>query len=146
MNLSRHEQGYLMRLFRKIQRYFSHHWVWLNIYDKFIDTEQTSENIYHTHLWHTKYSNLAEVRWQLSHMMYTMYTKLLHCIEKPVGEVLLYMYMYNVRRMGGEPPLVKKLLISPTPPPPPLTWKPPPPPPPNFYSLIPSPPKVNSSH
>ena len=127
MNLSRHEQGCLMRLFRKIQRYFSHHWVWLNIwYDKFIDTEQTSKNIYHTHLWHTKCSNLAEVRWKLSHMIYTMYTKLLHCIEKPVGEVLLYMYMYNVRRMGGEPPLVKNLLISPTPPPPPLTWKNPP--------------------
>ena len=127
MNLSRHEQGCLMRLFRKIQRYFSHHWVWLNIwYDKFIDTEQTSEIIYHTHLWHTKCSNLAEVRWQLSHMMYMMYTKLLHCIEKPVGEVLLYMHMYNVRRMGGEPPLVKNLLISPTPPPPPPTWKNPP--------------------
>ena len=59
-------------------------------------------------------------------MMYMMYTKLLHCIEKPVGEVLLYMHMYNVRRMGGEPPLVKNLLISPTPPPPPPTWKNPP--------------------
>ena len=50
------------------------------------------------YLRHTKCSNLAEVRWPLGQMMYMMYTKLLHCIKKPVGEVLLYVYeiTYNV--------------------------------------------------
>ena len=34
--ISRHEQVCLMRLFPKIQRYFSHHWTWLNIFMMFI--------------------------------------------------------------------------------------------------------------
>ena len=90
---------------------------------------------------HTKCSNLAEVRWPLLHMMYLMYTELLHCICKPVGKVLLYMYMYYMYHMyniyiyiytyihtyrifptegmGGVPPTAKNLVI----------------PAPNFYSL-----------
>ena len=43
--------------------------------------------MYHINLWHTKCSNLAEVRWPLWHMMYVMCTELLHCIRKPVGKV-----------------------------------------------------------
>ena len=61
-----------------------------------MDTVHTNENLYHIYLQHTKCSNLAEVRWPFGHMMYMMYTKLLHCIKKPVGKVLLYMYMYNI--------------------------------------------------
>ena len=29
-------------------------------------------------------------------MMYVIYTELPHCIQKPVGKVILYMYMYNM--------------------------------------------------
>ena len=138
--------------FMFFERYFFHHWAWLNmfmtwwIYDVIIycitNTVQTSENIYHIYLWHTKCLNLEEVRWSLWHMMYVMYTELLHYIYKPVGKVLLYMYMYNMYniyiykyiyiyiyiyniyiypafrplgRCGESPPPSKNLLIYPTP-------------------------------
>ena len=46
------------------ERYFFHHWVWLNMFMWYIycitNTEQTSENIYHICLWHSNCSNLAE--------------------------------------------------------------------------------------
>ena len=30
------------------------------------------------------------------HMIYVINSEILHCIEKPLGKVLLFMYMYNV--------------------------------------------------
>ena len=105
----RHEQVCLMKLLRKIQRYFSHHWAWLNIwYDKFVVlwTLNKQENIYHIYLWHTKCTNLADVRWSLGHMMHMMYTKLI--------------YIYRERGwMGWVLPPAKNVIISPT-------WKNPP--------------------
>ena len=67
------------------ERYFFHHWAWLNMFMMWYiycitNTEETSENIYHIYLWHTKCLNLAEVRWPLWNMMYVMCTELLHCI------------------------------------------------------------------
>ena len=57
----------------------------------YYEPEQASENIYHIYLWHTKCSNLAEVRWPIWHMMYVMYTKVVYKFFPTGG-------------MGGVPP------------------------------------------
>ena len=91
-SLLHHEQVCLIIFNERysFERHFFHNWPMIkHVYDliKLLYYKPWTHNICHIYLWHTKCSNLAEVRWPLWHMIYVMCMELFQYIEKPACKV-----------------------------------------------------------